>query len=125
MQGNMQRVAFSCLAAFAILCTPIANAIVDPVTAADLIGKMLCWDEYFFNGSQAFDPSKDTYGEGGKFSGEGVGEGTWAITPDGVKIDTETRHLIDNMQKSPNGTFTSDLKFWSGRLKATGKYCNQ
>ena len=104
------------LASFTLLVGYASAALADPPTAEDLTGKTICWE------TSAFGRVTDTYGEGGKFSGA-AGEGTWAITPDGVKIDSEGWHLVENIQKLPDGTFIDDVKIGSTPVHSTGKYC--
>lgn len=91
-------------------------ALADPATGEDLAGKTICWE------SPAFGRIVDTYGEGGKFSGP-AGEGTWTITPDGVKLDTERFHLVEKIQKLPDGSFIDDVSFGGPPVRSTGKYC--
>jgi hypothetical protein len=93
-----------------------------PVIPEDLTGKTICWH------NSSFGPSTTFFGEDGKYSTSGASilrgpdsEGTWAITPKGVKIDTDTRHFVDRMERLADGTFTSDIS--SDHLQSTGQYC--
>jgi len=108
--------------AIAFLGASISATMSAPVTSEDLTGKTICWQ------NTSFGPSVTHFGEGGKYSTSGApilrgpdGEGTWAVTSDGVKIDTEVRHHIDKMEKLPDGTFLSDMT--SDHIKSTGRYC--
>jgi hypothetical protein len=86
-------------------------AIAAAVTAADLSGRTICWD----NGSQS------TYGHGGKYSNNLVGEGTWSVSAGGVQIHTDLYSYVADVQKLPDGTFHAVV---IGRgVETTGKYC--
>jgi len=82
-------------------------AFASPVTAKDLSGKKICWD--YGNVS--------TFGPGGKYSSPLVGEGTWSVTSVGIQIATSHFTGIMDIDKQPDGTFTSHLE------KGSGKYC--
>jgi hypothetical protein len=95
-------------------------AMSDPVTSEDLTGKAICWDK-----NEYFGPSRSYFGEGGKYTGSmyGEGEAAWTITSSGVKINSETRHFVLDIQKLPDGTLTSEMKTYRGHVKWAGKYC--
>jgi hypothetical protein len=101
----------------------ISGSVAAPVASEDLTGKTICWHNSQFGDCAA------SYGENGKFSNTAsnfcgpAGEGTWAITQDGVKIDTDTRHFTSAIEKLPDGTFVSDTKIASAHIKSTGQYC--
>jgi hypothetical protein len=96
-------------------------ALADPVTAGDLAGKTICWENSNFGSGKA------VFGDGGKYSSTGMltgtGQGTWAITSAGVKIDTDNRHDVDEMEKLSDGTFVSNAKIASAHIKSVGKVC--
>jgi hypothetical protein len=106
-----------CLVSFMLSVAYASAALSAPVTAEDLTGKTICWE------NSAFGHITDTYGEGGKFSGSG-GDGAWVVTPDGVKLDTEGWSLVENVQKLPDGTFTDDVTIGGRPVHSTGKYCS-
>jgi hypothetical protein len=98
-----------------------STAMADPVTSDDLTGKAICWDK-----NDYFGPSNSSFKDAGEYSGSMYSEikGTWAIVSNGIKIDSETRHIVVDIQKLSDGTFTSDMKTGSGaHIKWTGKYC--
>ncbi len=83
-----------------------------PVTAADLSGKKICWD----NGSAS------SYSRGGAYANNLSGEGTWAVTAGGVHIHTGRYDYVAAVQKLPGGTFQAEIL--GAGIKSTGKYCN-
>ena len=84
-----------------------SSAFASPVTAKDLSGRKICWD--YGNIS--------TFGRGGKYSSPLVGEGTSSVTSVGIQIATPRFTGIMDIDKQPDGTFTSHLE------KGSGKYC--
>jgi hypothetical protein len=97
----------ACVLSLAFLSPAFAAA----VTSADLSGRTICWD----NGSQS------TYGRGGKYSNNLVGEGTWSVTGGGVQIHTDLYSYVADVQKLPDGTFHAVVM---GRgIETAGKYC--
>jgi hypothetical protein len=81
------------------------------VTAADLSGKKICWN----NGSVS------SYGPGGKYSNNMTGNGTWSMTGGGLHIHTDRYDYVATMQKSADGTFQANIA--AANIKSTGKYC--
>jgi hypothetical protein len=81
------------------------------VSATDLSGKKICWD----NGSAS------SYGSGGHYSNNVSGEGTWAMTAGGVAIHTERYDYVAVMQKLPNGSFRAEIA--AAGMTLNGKYC--
>ena len=111
------------LMAIAFLVASTSGTMSAPVTSEDLTGKTICWH------SQMLGDCTASYAENGKYSNSEsmfcgpAGEGTWALTPDGVKIDTDTHHYTSSIERLPDGTFLQSTKTTSITLKATGKYC--
>jgi hypothetical protein len=103
---------------------PTSFAIAGPVTNADLAGKKICWDTPTHGG-----PSTSVYGPGNKVTSSDYGVGTWEVTASGVELHNEQWSAIADIQKLPDGTFTSDIapagvQIGSGlAYHATGKYC--
>ena len=91
------------------------QAFARPVTAADLSGKSICWN----------DGDKQSYLPGGKFSSTRWGKGTWRVTAHGVQIHSHPggNGLADIRLR--HGTFSlTTLNNRNGhREAATGKYC--
>jgi hypothetical protein len=85
-----------------------------PVTAADLSGKKICWS----------DGNVGSYFAGGKLSSKIAGEGTWEVTSLGLHILTPTVNAIRNVEKLPDGTFSSQRFSGSRSIEVTGKICN-
>lgn len=83
-----------------------------PVVGADLSSKKFCW-----NGG-----GTENYYADGKYVSSVDGTGTWMIVKDGVEIKTNQITGLADMQKLPDGTFTSTWivdgkpKTWIGRL---------
>jgi hypothetical protein len=96
-------------AAFSIALVSAAPAA--PVSAADLSGRSICWD----NGSVS------SYAAGGNYSNNMSGHGTWSMTAGGVHIHTDRYDYVASMQKSPDGTFRAEVA--AANIKTTGKYC--
>jgi hypothetical protein len=94
----------------------VSAALAAPVTAADLTGKKICWD----NGNVS------TFLPGGKFSSNRSGNGTWAMTAGGVETHTEHWSGVSaNFEKMPDGTFQQTGSGKSGKpWILTGRYCN-
>jgi hypothetical protein len=92
---------------FALSLAFVCCAMAKPITVKDLAGRKICWD--YGNIS--------TFGPGGKYSSSLVGEGTWSVTSVGVQISTPHFTGIMDIDKQPDGTFTSHLE------KGSGKYC--
>lgn len=90
----------------------LSPASAAPVTAADLSGKKICWD----NGSAS------SYGRGGQYSNNLSGEGTWALTGGGVHIHTDRYDYVATIQKLPGGTFQAVIN--GAGIKSSGTYCN-
>ncbi len=87
-------------------------AMAKPVDNADLAGKKFCWN----------DGGTENYYPDGRYSSTHDGEGTWAITGNGVQISTNAISGLADMQKLPDGTFTATWqvdgkpKTWTGHL---------
>jgi hypothetical protein len=81
------------------------------VTAADLSGKKICWN----NGSAS------VYGRGGKYSNNLSGEGTWLVTGAGVHVHTDRYDYVATIQKLPDGSFQAVII--GAGIKSTGTYC--
>jgi hypothetical protein len=102
----------SFLGAAAVLSLALLSpASASPVTAADLSGKKICWN----NGSAS------VYGHGGKYSNNPSGEGTWAVTGAGVHVHTHRYDYVAAIQKLPGGTFQAEII--GAGIKSTGTYC--
>ena len=90
-------------------------AVARPVTAADLSGKRICWN----------DGDRQSYQHSGKFSSTRWGHGSWRVTAHGVQIHAHPggNGLMDIRLR--HGAFS--LTSYSNRngLKhvSTGKYC--
>ena len=98
------------IAIFALLSSP---AMATPVTGTDLSGKKFCWDG----------GGTENYYADGKYVSSVDGTGTWVIVEDRVEIKTNQITGLADMQKLPNGTFTST---WivDGKPKTwTGGFC--
>ena len=89
----------------------LAPASAAPVTAADLSGKKICWN----NGSAS------VYGRGGKYSNNLSGEGTWSVTGAGVHVHTDRYDYMAAVQKLPDGSFQAVII--GAGIKSTGTYC--
>ncbi len=89
----------------------LAPAPASPVTAADLSGKKICWN----NGSAS------VYGRGGKYSNNLSGEGTWSVTGAGVHVHTDRYDYMAAVQKLPDGSFQAVII--GAGIKSTGTYC--
>jgi len=92
----------------------ISSALGAFVTAADLSGKKICLDNGNIN----------TYMPDGKFSSNRVGEGTWAVTANGVQIHAEHWSGLSAIEKLPDGTFVIRRMTGRGDRQVAGKYCN-
>ena len=108
----MQRYLIALSAASVLSLAFVWSASAAPVTAADLSGKKICWD----NGSASH------YAPGGKYSNNLTGEGTWSMTGNGVHIHTERYDYVAAIQKLPGGSFQAVVI--GTDLKSSGKYCN-
>ena len=108
----MQKYLWSLGAASALCLAFVSAAQASPVTAADLSGKKICWD----NGSAS------SYGPGGKYSNNLTGEGTWSVTGKGLHVHTDRYDYVVTVDKQPGGTFLAVAV--GTALKTTGKYCN-
>ncbi len=86
-------------------------ASASPVTAADLSGKKICWN----NGSAS------VYSRGGKYANDLSGEGTWSVTGAGVHVHTDRYDYVAAIQKLPDGTFQAVII--GAGIKSTGSYC--
>jgi hypothetical protein len=89
----------------------LSSASASPVTAADLSGKKICWN----NGSAS------VYGHGGKYSNNLSGEGTWSVTAGGVHVHTDRYDFVATIQKLPDGSFQAVIN--GAGIKSTGTYC--
>lgn len=107
----MQRFRISAVLGAASLLSLVSVAQAAPVTAADLSGKSICWD----NGSAS------AHRHGGKYSNNMNGEGTWSMTAGGVHIHTDRYDYVATIQKLPDGTFTAVIP--AAGITSTGKYC--
>jgi hypothetical protein len=87
-----------------------------PVTAADLSGKAICWN----------DGDKQLYLPGGKFSSTRWGKGTWRVTAHGVQIHSHPGGNALSDIRLKHGTFSlTTLSNLNGqRQTAWGKYCH-
>lgn len=103
MRARISVIAISLSMAFGLQ----SSAFASPVTAKDLSGRKICWD--YGNIS--------TFGPKGKYSSPLVGDGTWSVTSVGIQISTPHFTGIMDIDKQPDGTFTSRLE------KGSGKYC--
>src|SRR5271165_6775482 len=103
------------LTAFAIsVFLASAPAVARPVTAADLAGKMICWDD---GNIQAF--SAD-----GKTANRKFQDGAWSVGADGVRIEVGGGGGANvDIEIQPDGTFTSEFTDSSGTHKGVGKIC--
>jgi hypothetical protein len=98
-------------AASVLLLAVLSAALAATVTAGDLSGKKICWN----NGSVS------AYGRGGKYSNNLSGDGTWAVTGHGLHVHTDRYDYVANVQKLPDGTFNAVII--GTDVKTTGKYC--
>ena len=103
----MQKEILSIGLGFVLAICLLGSASASPVTAKDLVGKKICWD----NGNVS------TFGAGGKYSSPVVGQGTWSIGTGGVALQTAGFNGLLDIDKQPDGTFKSQ------RESGTGKYC--
>ena len=101
------KILLSLATGFTLASIFLSPAMATPVTAADLEGRKICWH----NGSTS------SFMPGGKYSSSGLGDGTWSMTAHGVEIHTSYRSAILDIDKLPDGTFSSKVE------KAAGKYC--
>ncbi len=93
--------------ASALAVLHLSAAMGSPVTANDITGKKICWD----NGNIS------TFNPGGHYSSPVVGEGTWAVTASGVALYTAGFNGILDIDKQPGGIFKSQ------REGGVGRYC--
>jgi hypothetical protein len=102
-------------AALAITATAPFEAFARPVTAADLSGKSICWN----------DGDRQTYSPGGKFSSTRWGEGTWRVTAHGVQIHAHPggNALVDIRLKHGTFSLTTYSNLNGLRHTATAKHC--
>jgi hypothetical protein len=92
----------------------LSSASATPVTNADLAGKKFCYDG----------GGTENYYADGRYVSSVDGTGTWTIEKDGVLIKTDQITGLADMQKLPDGKFTST---WivNGKPKTwTGHYCD-
>ena len=94
--------------------TLFSSALAAPVTSADLSGKKLCMS----NGD------RNAYNSGGQFSSNRFGNGTWAVTADGVQIYAQYWNGLFSLTKRSNGTFRSTYTLGNYPKIVTGRYCN-
>lgn len=108
--GAAQVIAVGLGFSFLLLSTAIARQ----VTTADLSGKKICWN----------DGGVETYYAGGKYSGSGYGDGTWAVTAAGVEVRAKTGSWAADIEKLADGTFSSAVVPYGGQTwRFTGQYC--
>jgi hypothetical protein len=107
----MQRYFSRFVATYVFSLVLYSAALAAPVTAADLSGKKICWD----NGSAS------SYRAGGKYANNMSGEGTWAVTAGGVHIHTDRYDYVASIQKLGDGTFSATVA--TAGIKSAGKYC--
>jgi len=112
--GETTRTPFLFVAAsLAVSLASVSSAMASPVTSADLSGKKFCWN----------DGGTENYHADGKYFSTHDGTGTWVVTPAGVQISTNQISGLAQMQRLPDGAFTST---WivNGKPKTwTGHYC--
>jgi hypothetical protein len=91
------------------------DALARPVTAADLSGRKICWN----------DGDKQSYLPGGKFSSTRWGKGTWRVTAHGVQIhaDPGGGGLADIRLRHGTFSLTTYSNLNGLRHTATGKNC--
>lgn len=102
-------------AAFAISIFLVsAPADARPVTAADVAGKMICW-----NGGdvQAFSADGKT-AQSNKFA-----DGKWSVGADGVRIEFAGTSANVDIEIQPDGTFTFEATNGGVPQKGAGKIC--
>jgi hypothetical protein len=107
MQKHLSLLGAAVLFSLALL-SPVSAS---PVTAADLSGKKICWN----NGSAS------VYGRGGKYSNNLSGEGSWSVTGAGVHVHTDRYDYVAAIQKLPDGSFEAVII--GAGIKSTGTYC--
>ena len=90
-----------------------SSAMATPVTSVDLSGKKFCWDG----------GGTENYYHDGKYVSSVDGTGTWAIVKHGVEIKTNQITGLANMQKLPDGKFTSTWLVNDKPKTWTGRYC--
>jgi hypothetical protein len=86
-------------------------ALATPVSAGDLSGKKICWD----NGSAS------VYSANGHYSNNASGEGTWAVTGGGVAVHTDRYDYVADVQKLGGGKFHAEIS--AGGISLNGSYC--
>ena len=84
-----------------------APVLAAPVTAAELTGKKICWDNGLIS----------TFLPGGKYFSNMAGNGTWQVTSVGVEIHAEHYSGIYEVDRQPDGSLKSANKH------ASGVYC--
>jgi hypothetical protein len=84
------------------------SAFAAPVTAKDLSGKKICWDDGLVG----------TFSPGGKYHSSLSGAGTWEVTSVGVQIRTERFSGLYDIDRQPDGALKSLTRHSSGH------YCN-
>lgn len=107
----MQKIVVPLVAALALSVLSVAAVLDVAVSAADLSGKKICWD----NGSTS------SYGPGAKYSNTMSGDGTWAVGRGGVHIHTDRYDYMATIQKLPDGSFQATII--GAGVTSTGKYC--
>jgi hypothetical protein len=97
-------------AGFAALTGPFfaVSAFADPVTAKDLSGRKICWQDGLVG----------TFSPGGKYHSSSSGAGTWQVNSVGIQIRTEHYSGLYDIDKQPDGTLKSLTRHSSGH------YCN-
>ena len=85
-----------------------ASAFADPVTAKDLSGRKICWEDGLVG----------TFSPGGSYRSSLSGAGTWEVNSVGVQIRTEHYSGLYDIDKEPDGTLKSLTRH------SRGRYCN-
>lgn len=107
----MRRHLLTAGAAAVLSLAALSPALAAPVTAADLAGRRICWD----NGSVS------SYGPGGRYSNNMSGDGTWSLTGAGLHIHTDRYDYVAHVQKLPDGSFHAEVA--AANINTSGKYC--
>jgi hypothetical protein len=102
-------------ATLAVAATVSSHAFARPVTAADLSGKSICWN----------DGDRQTYSSGGKFSSTRWGDGTWRVTAHGIQIHAHPggNGLVDIRLRHGTFSLTTYGKRNGLQHTSTAKYC--
>jgi hypothetical protein len=84
------------------------SAFADPVTAKDLSGRKICWQDGLVG----------TFSPGGKYLSSMSGAGSWQVNSAGVQIRTERYSGLSDIDKQPDGTLKSLTRH------SNGHFCN-